>query len=60
MKVGRKGIGLGFANIVAYDPYMSEVKAVALGVKRAEESPRYECRWVARLPGEASAWASPM
>ena len=32
-EVARRGIGLGFANVIAYDPYASEVKAVALGVK---------------------------
>ena len=38
MKVGRRGIGLGFADVVAYDPYASGVKTVAMRVKRAEES----------------------
>lgn len=32
-EVARRGIGLGFANVIAYDPYASEVKAAALGVK---------------------------
>lgn len=31
-EVGRRGRGLGF-NVVAYDPYASEAKAAALGVK---------------------------
>ena len=31
-EVGRRGKGLGF-NVVAYDPYASEAKAAALGVK---------------------------
>ncbi len=26
-------MGLGFASVIAYDPYASEVKAAALGVK---------------------------
>ena len=32
-EVARRGIGLGFANVIAFDPYASEVKAAALGVK---------------------------
>jgi D-3-phosphoglycerate dehydrogenase len=32
-EVARRGVGLGFANVIAYDPYASEVKAAALGVK---------------------------
>lgn len=32
-EVARRGTGLGFANVIAYDPYASEVKAAALGVK---------------------------
>ncbi|EIE24512.1 phosphoglycerate dehydrogenase [Coccomyxa subellipsoidea C-169] len=32
-EVARRGIGLGFASVIAYDPYASEVKAQALGVK---------------------------
>ena len=31
--MARRGIGLGFASVIAYDPYASEVKAAALGVK---------------------------
>lgn len=31
--MARRGVGLGFANVIAYDPYASEVKAAALGVK---------------------------
>lgn len=31
-EVGRRGKGLGF-NVIAYDPYASEAKAAALGVK---------------------------
>lgn len=31
--MARRGTGLGFANVIAYDPYASEVKAAALGVK---------------------------
>lgn len=32
-EVARRGIGLGFASVIAYDPYASDVKAAALGVK---------------------------
>ena len=32
-EVARRGAGLGFASVIAYDPYASEVKAAALGVK---------------------------
>ncbi len=32
-EVARRGIGLGFASVIAFDPYASEVKAQALGVK---------------------------
>ena len=32
-EVARRGTGLGFASVIAYDPYASEVKAAALGVK---------------------------
>ncbi len=32
-EVARRGIGLGFEKVIAYDPYASEVKAAALGVK---------------------------
>ena len=32
-EVARRGKGLGFANVVAYDPYASEAKALALGVE---------------------------
>lgn len=32
-EVARRGIGLGFERVIAYDPYASEVKAQALGVK---------------------------
>ena len=32
-EVARRGTGLGFANVIAYDPYASAVKAQALGVK---------------------------
>ena len=32
-EVARRGIGLGFAAVIAYDPYASDVKAAALGVK---------------------------
>ena len=31
--MARRGTGLGFASVIAYDPYASEVKAAALGVK---------------------------
>ena len=31
--MARRGTGLGFANVIAYDPYASQVKAAALGVK---------------------------
>ncbi len=31
--MARRGTGLGFANVIAYDPYASAVKAQALGVK---------------------------
>ncbi|CAL8467506.1 g7044 [Coccomyxa elongata] len=32
-EVARRGTGLGFASVIAYDPYASAVKAQALGVK---------------------------
>ena len=32
-EVARRGIGLGFEKVIAFDPYASEVKAAALGVK---------------------------
>ena len=32
-EVARRGKGLGFASVVAYDPYASEAKALALGVE---------------------------
>ncbi|BDA42854.1 D-3-phosphoglycerate dehydrogenase [Coccomyxa sp. Obi] len=32
-EVARRGMGLGFASVIAYDPYASAVKAQALGVK---------------------------
>ena len=32
-EVARRGKGLGFAAVVAYDPYASEAKALALGVE---------------------------
>ena len=32
-EVARRGKGLGFATVVAYDPYASEAKALALGVE---------------------------
>ena len=32
-EVARRGIGLDIERVVAYDPYASEVKAAALGVK---------------------------
>ena len=31
--MARRGKGLGFATVVAYDPYASEAKALALGVE---------------------------
>ena len=31
--MARRGKGLGFASVVAYDPYASEAKALALGVE---------------------------
>lgn len=32
-EVARRAKGLGFATIIAYDPYASEAKAAAVGVK---------------------------
>ena len=31
-EVARRGLGLGFAKVIAYDPYASAAKAAALGV----------------------------
>ena len=31
-EVARRGLGLGFAKVIAYDPYASASKAAALGV----------------------------
>ena len=31
-EVARRGLGLGFARVIAYDPYASAAKAAALGV----------------------------
>ena len=31
--MARRGYGMGFARVIAYDPFASEAKAAALGVK---------------------------
>ncbi len=32
-EVARRGFGIGFASVIAYDPFASEAKAAALGVR---------------------------
>jgi phosphoglycerate dehydrogenase-like enzyme len=32
-EVARRGFGIGFAAVIAYDPFASEAKAAALGVR---------------------------
>lgn len=32
-EVARRGYGMGFAHVIAYDPFASEAKAAALNVK---------------------------